>query len=370
MGRVSGGNMLKLLNRYISLKFLISILMVFCLFCLLILLIDFIELLRRSSKSGDIAMFDVLRLALLRLPSYAELTIPFAVLVGTIGAFLILGRNSELIIIRAAGVSVWRFILPPLFVAVAIGVFAVSVYNPLAAYAKAEGERFYGDLFGGSKSQLKAANDQIWFRQDGSDGPSVMNAKALANQGLRLINVTSLLYSKNNRFTERVDAKQADLQEGRWVFTDAWVSRIGQQPQFFKNYLLSTYLTPTQISDSMGSVETVSFWALPAYIEIANKAGLPATRYKIQYQLLLSKPFLLAIMVLIAATCSLRTFRLGRIQTMIIMGMCIGIGFFIFAETSRQFGLAGKVAPEIAAWVPLFAWGLVVLTVLLHQEDG
>jgi lipopolysaccharide export system permease protein len=351
-------------------KFLMAIMMVFGLFCLLILLIDFIELLRRSGKAGNIALGDVLYLSLLRVPSFAELTIPFAVLVGTIGGFLLFGRSSELIIIRAAGVSVWRFILPPVCVAFGVGVFAVFVYNPMAAYSKAESERVFAELFGGSKSVLRSANNQVWFRQDGSDGPSVMNAKAIANHGHSLIGVTSLSYSKNSVFIERVDAKRADLEEGRWVFRDAFVSRIGQQPQFYKSYLLSTYLTPTQISDSMGSVETVSFWALPNYIEIASKAGLPATRYKIQYELLLSKPFLLAIMVLIAATCSLRTFRLGRIQTMIIMGMCIGFGFFIFAETSRQFGLAGKVTPEIAAWVPLFAWSFVVLTVLLHQEDG
>lgn len=362
--------MIKILSRYMSFKFLMTIMLIFGLFCLLIMLIDFIELLRRSSKSGDIAIFDVLWVTLLRVPSFAELTLPFAVLVGSIGAFLIFGRSSELIIIRAAGVSVWRFVLPPIFVALGLGVFFVTVYNPLAALAKAESERAFAELVGGTKSVLRASNNQIWFRQDGSDGPSVMNAKAVANHGHRLVGVVSLQYSKNGKFEERVDAKLADLEEGRWVFKKAWVSQVGQQPKFYENYLLSTYLTPTQISDSMGSVETVSFWALPNFIEIANKAGLPATRYKIQYQLLLSKPFLLAIMVLIAATCSLRTFRLGRIQSMIILGMCIGFGFFIFAEVSRQFGLAERVAPEIAAWVPLFAWSFVVLTVLLHQEDG
>lgn len=362
--------MLKILNRYMFLKFLVAILMVFFLFCMLILLIDIIELLRRSSKAGDIPILRVFQVALLRVPSFAELTLPFAVLVGTIGAFLMLGRSSELIIIRASGVSVWRFILPALFVAVGLGIFAVFVYNPLAAYAKAESERVYAKIFGGSKSVLRSSNNQVWFRQDGTDGPSIMNAKALANQGHSLVGVTVFQYSKNAAFVERIDAKRADLELGHWLLKDVWVSRLGQKPKFYKNYLLSTYLTPTQISDSMGSVETVSFWALPKYIEIADKAGLPATRYKIQYELLLSKPFLLAIMVLIAATCSLRTFRLGRIQTMIILGMCIGIGFFIFAEISRQFGLSGKVAPELAAWVPLFAWSFVVLTVLLYQEDG
>ena len=106
--------MIKILNRYMSLKFLLAIIMVFTLFCLLILLIDFIELLRKSGKSSDIGIDDVLYIALLRVPSFAELTIPFAVLVGTIGAFLMFGRSSELIIIRAAGVSVWRFFTSPL----------------------------------------------------------------------------------------------------------------------------------------------------------------------------------------------------------------------------------------------------------------
>lgn len=344
--------------------------MVFLLFSLLIFLIDFIEILRKSSKGGEISFLSILTVTALRVPSFAELTLPFAVLVGTIGSFLLLGRSSELIIIRASGVSAWRFILPALLVALGIGVFFVTVYNPLAAYSKAQSELFYAELFGKSKSLMRSSNNKIWFRQDGSDGPSIMKAKAMANHGHSLIGVTTLQYSKKMSFVEQIDSERADLEEGRWVLKNGWVSRLGQQPKFYKNYLISTFLTPTQISDSMGSVQTVSFWALPNYIEIANKAGLPATRYKIQYQMLLSKPFLLAIMVLIAATCSLRTFRLGRIQSMIVLGMCIGIGFFIFAEISRQFGLTGKVAPEYAVWVPLFAWCFVVLTVLLHQEDG
>lgn len=362
--------MIKLINRYLSLRFIVAILLVFMLFSVLIMLIDFIELLRKASKAGNIPILDLFWISFLRVPSFAELTLPFAVLLGTIGAFLMLGRSSELIIIRAAGISVWKFIIPALAVAFFLGLFAALFYNPLAAYAKAESERAYAQLFGGSKSLLRTANNKIWFRQDSSDGPSVVHAKALANHGHRLVGVTALQYSKNAKFQERIDAKQADLEQGRWRLNDVWVSRLGQEPTFYKNYLLSTYLTPTQISESMGSVETVSFWALPSYIEIANKAGLPATRYKIQYQLLLTKPFLLAIMVLIAATCALRTFRLGRIQSMIIVGMCIGFGFFIFAEISRQMGLAGNVAPEYAVWVPLFAWSFVVLTVLLYQEDG
>ena len=79
---------------------------------------------------------------------------------------------------------------------------------------------------------------------------------------------------------------------------------------------------------------------------------------------------LLIAMVVLAATVSLRSFRSGGIQTMVIMGMVGGIGFFLLTEVSRQIGIAGLVSPTTAVWVPIGLALLVALTVLLHQEDG
>ena len=64
-----------------------------------------------------------------------------------------------------------------------------------------------------------------------------------------------------------------------------------------------------------------------------------------QYALLLSRPVLLIAMVILAATVSLRSFRSGGIQTMVLMGMVGGIGFFLLAEVSRQIGMAGLISP-------------------------
>jgi lipopolysaccharide export system permease protein len=75
-------------------------------------------------------------------------------------------------------------------------------------------------------------------------------------------------------------------------------------------------------------------------------------------------------MVLLAATVSLRSFRSGGIQTMVITGMIGGFGFFLLAEISRQVGVAGLVSPRVAIWVPVVTAALATLTVLLHQEDG
>ena len=77
-------------------------------------------------------------------------------------------------------------------------------------------------------------------------------------------------------FTERVDAKQATLEEGVWVLKDALVSGVGRQPESFESYLLSTYLTPERAQDAFGSVISVSFWELPDLIYRTRDELLPS----------------------------------------------------------------------------------------------
>ncbi len=115
---------------------------------------------------------------------------------------------------------------------------------------------------------------------------------------------------------------------------------------------------------------SVSFWEMPALIEVAEKAKLSSDRLRIQYEALMSRPLLCAAMVLLAATVSLRSFRGGGIQTMVIAGLVGGFGFFLLSEVSRQVGVAGLAPPWAAIWLPVVLVMIVSAAVLLHQEDG
>ncbi|MCZ7593607.1 MAG: LptF/LptG family permease [Hyphomicrobium sp.] len=110
-------------------------------------------------------------------------------------------------------------------------------------------------------------------------------------------------------------------------------------------YLVSTYLTPDRVSYALGTLFSVSFWEMPALIEVAEKAQLSSDRLRVQYEALMSRPLLCAAMVLLAATVSLRSFRGGGIQTMVIAGLVGGFGFFLLSEVSRQVGVAGLTPP-------------------------
>ena len=358
------------LDFYIARRFLVGILGTFILCSVLIFMIDFVELLRQSGKYGAAPAWKLAAMAVLRLPAYTEFLIGFAVLAGSIAALLLLARKSELAVMRAGGMSVWQFLRPGLVVAFALGVLTVVVYNPMAAAARVSGERLFAETFGRETNVLASQSGDTWLRQDGLDGQSIIGAAAATRRGLSLTGVVVYGFDAEGRFVERVDAASAELKTGYWQLSDAWVARRGREPEKYGTYLLSTYLAPERVQDALGSVLSVSFFELPGLIEVTEKAKLSAERLRIQYELLLARPLLCVAMVLLAATVSLRSFRSGGIQTMVITGMIGGFGFFLFAEVSRQIGMAGLAPAWVAVWMPVAVVSLVSVTVLLHQEDG
>ncbi len=105
------------------------------------------------------------------MPIFSEIALPFAVLIGTMGAFLGLSRSSELTIVRGPGYRSGSSCRPAVTVAFVFGVFAVAVYNPLASAAKAESERMQTELFDANKTFAATKGTGSWLRQEGLDGP-------------------------------------------------------------------------------------------------------------------------------------------------------------------------------------------------------
>ena len=358
------------LGRYVAARFLWMIVGSFSLCAGLIYMIDFVEMLRQAGKHGNVGMATISYITLLRLPAYTEILLTFAVLAGSIFVLISLNRKSELAVMRAGGMSAWQFLWPGIGVAFLLGVFAVTIYNPLSARARAEAERVHAEAFGKPSNFLRQQSDLAWLRQNGKDGQSVIWAASSSQSGLLLTSVQVLQFDQQKRFKERVYGKRAMLREGYWEIVEGWVRRPGKRAQKFEKYRVSTYLTPNRVLDAMGSVRSLSFWQLPGVIEVVEKAKLSSASYHVQYQLLLSRPFLLVTMVLLGATVSLKSFRSGGVQTMVTIGVLGGIGFFLMVEVSRQIGIAGLVAPWVAVWVPVAVGMALSVATLLLQEDG
>jgi lipopolysaccharide export system permease protein len=354
---------------YFGRRFAVNLFAVFCACLALIFLVDLVENLRRAG-SRDVGFETVVLLSLYRAPSVSELVLPIAVLFAAMATFLLLTKSLELVVARSAGVSAWQFVAPAILVALAVGIAASTRYNPLASELRARHEVLYAEAFGGGGSLLDASRDQAWLRQRGPDGPSVLHARGVSEGGLGLHDVTVWTFDDDNRFLERIDAARARLEEGHWRFSDAWVYTLGRDPERHSAYLVSTYLTPTQVRDNLAAADAVSFWNLPQQIASAERAGLPAIQYRLQYQSLLARPLLLGAMVLIAATVSLRMFRLGSVERFVLAGIVAGFVLYVVSKLTIDLGKAGAIAPFVAAWAPAIVAALVGMTILLHQEDG
>jgi lipopolysaccharide export system permease protein len=167
-----------------------------------------------------------------------------------------------------------------------------------------------------------------------------------------------------------MEAKSAALEQGYWRLDDVRVYASGTPPANQDTYRLATNLTLEQVRESFATPETVPFWQLPSYIELADRAGLVAAGYRLQYQLLLSRPFLLTSMVLLAASVSLRFFRFGGVQKMVLTGLTAGLLLFVLSKFTEDMGKSELMTPVMAAWIPVLVGGLTGFVALLYQEDG
>jgi len=286
-------------------------------------------------------------------------------LFGAMISFLNLSRKLELVVARAAGVSAWQFILPPLLVVVGFGIVMVMLYNPVSTAMKRKADQIEDRLFGAGA----ADSGGVWIRQKSVDGEAVVHADA-RDGGISLRHVQVFNFDSSGGFTERVDAEAATLRDGYWSLTNVNVVTPGFDTVTTSSYLLATNLTKAEVAQAFVAPETVSFWELPALAEQTYRAGLDATAYRLRYQELLSLPLMLVAMVLVAACFSLRFFRMGGVQKMVSGGVVAGFVLYVATKLVNDLGGAGVVSVPVAGWSPAIVGCMFGVYVLLHQEDG
>ena len=352
------------LGRYLSSRFLRMILAVFATIFSLVFVIDFVELLRRTGNIPGVTTTSIAFLSFLRTPSVSEQVLPFCVLFGSMAVFLNLTRKLELLVARAAGVSVWQFLAPPVAIALLLGIVSVTALNPLSAIMKQRADRIEIGLFGSS------GDTAIWVRQTGIDGESILRAQKGSDNNNSLTGVTAYLYDPNGRFEERVDASSATLADGVWRLHDASVSAAGEDAHKFDTFLIATTLKPGQVQEGSMAAEAVPFWDLPMLRDETESAGLDASGYRLQFQTLLARPLLLVAMTLIAAAFSLRFFRFGGVGKFVGGGVAAGFVLYVATKFVGDLGGSGVLSPPIAAWSPAVVASMLGALALLNQEDG
>lgn len=346
---------------------------IFGLSFLLILIVTYFEFFNRAFRGDAVAGLTLALVSLFRVPATTEEALPFAVLYGSIAAFVIANRRLEVVVARAAGVSAWQFLLPACIVGLVVGIFATTVYNPVAANLLARSNDLAQEVFVRSTQKQAPRLDgggPVWVRQSTPTSESIIGSVQSSADGLTLVGATAYVFNKDNSFRERIDARTATYAPGAWLMEDATVTAINTTPEKVASYELPTNLSEEEIKGTFLQLNAVSFWTLRELAASARRAGVPADRYELQYNVLLSRPILLLAMVLIAANVSLRFSRSRDLGRMIISGVAVGFMLYVLTKIAWDLGSGGIVPPPLAAWLPAIVATLFGVTVLLHLEDG
>ncbi|KQO66888.1 MULTISPECIES: LPS export ABC transporter permease LptG [unclassified Methylobacterium] len=356
------------LGRYFAMRFVRTILGVFLTVFTLVYTLDFVELLRRAGDAEGASTGLMAQLSLYRTPAVAEGVLPFAILFGSMAALLQLSRKLELVVARAAGISAWQFLQPGVFVALAIGAFTVGVYNPISALMKQRSTEIEAKIF--ARSTKANSGKDLWIRQRSLDGQAIIRADTAVEGTTTLAGVSVFAFDEAGIFTAQIEAAKASLHDGYWELSQARVMAKGQPAETFDTYLIASTLVPSQVRQRFTPPESVPFWQLPETISRSERAGLDATRYRLQYDVLLARPVLFLAMVLVAASVSLRFFRFGGVGKLVLSGVAAGFVLYVARQVLEGLGASGIVTPAVAAWFPAVVGSLLGTLTLLYQEDG
>ncbi len=357
------------LTRYFGMRFFNVVAGTFLSLFVLILMIDYLELMRRHSTSSSVSALALAQISLYRVPHITERIIPFTVLIGTMACYLDLSRRLELVVARSAGVSAWQFVKPAMVIALLLGIATTTILNPVAAVLRERSERLEAELSGDRRNPL-LTHSGLWLRQRNQDGQSIINAAGSRQQGAELSGVSIFSLDNADGYLGRIEAKRATLHDGYWMLEEARIYAGDAPPTDHASYQLKTPLTRAQVQESFATPETVPFWQLSSLIRLAEGAGLPAIGYRLQYYQLLVLPLYLVTMVLLAAAVSLRLFRFGGVQKMVLGGVTAGFLLYVLSKIAGDLSKASLLAPALAALLPPLSGGVIGVVTLLYQEDG
>ena len=360
------------IERYVLASSLVGVAAALGVISFVIVLIDFVELSRTVGvRARDSSVLDVFGLAALQSPAVILLLLPFAFLFGVLFAYMNLNRRSELIAMRAAGISAWRFILPAAMAAAVIGLFTVIFLNPIASRMDGEFQRRQARMMEG---YLPTAPKAIWLREGDGRNQIIIRAGHQEGPGVRLLDVTMLVYRREGdgslRFTRRIDADEARLQNGRFTLIGVRAATPGSLAVRFNRVTVPTSLDMTAALERFAAPRAVPFWALPATIAMTERSGFSATVYRLEFHQLLATPLMFAGMSVLAAAFSLGMLRLGGLTGLAAAGVSLGFLFFFLNQLCTSLGRAGVIPPSVAAWTPPALALLAGFTLLCYTEDG
>ena len=355
------------LTLYLARLFIVR---VFGVLFMLVLVLQMLDLLSESGKileSPGNGQAQLWTYVTLRAPQLIARFLPYSVLLATLITFVTLNQNSEVIAMKAAGLSAHQVLAPlfitALFVAGLSFAFNERVVTRATATLKAWQSADYGPL---PKDSGVRAN--VYVR----DGPNVLMAATVTGRGRAMVLHGVAWYRRGAQgmVVEQIRGPRATFVGPGWRL---------ESPERFDvkstkterpgSLVIAQDVEPGQIAISSVDADAQSLFELSRSIDELRESGRRTTELEGKWWHKLSGPLSALLMPLLGAIAAFGLARSGQVVIRAIIGMALGFTYFVVDNAALAMGNFGGYPPLIAAWAPFLLFALVGETVLIRTEE-
>jgi lipopolysaccharide export system permease protein len=344
---------MKTLDRYLGVTIINTTLMVLV---MLVGLTLFINLIKEISAigTGAYGLIGALEYVLLDLPQTTYSFFPMATLIGVLLGLSLLAHHSELIILRASGVSIARITWSVMKAAILLLIIATILGEWLAPIAEHTAENRKEILTSGGQALVTGRG--LWIR----DGQNIINIQTVIGTR-RIDGVNRYVFDSNRNLIRASHADSGIYQHGQWVMKNIASSyitptAIHSQQQAAENWQLS--LDPKLLRISVADPDEMSLFQLDDYIHYLTENNLNSSVYALNFWQRVLQPLATLIMVWLAIPFVFGSLRSMTMGLRIVLGILVGFSFFILNEFFGPFSVVYQWPPLLAASLPLILFAI------------
>ena len=338
---------------------------------LLVLVLQTLDLLGQSGDilaypgNGDAQLWHYVGL---RVPQIVARFLPFSVLLGTLVMLATLNQNSEIISMKAAGLSAHQILAPLVVSALGVAIISYAFNDRIVARSTAALSAWQAVDYGPIPRD-SGGKSNPWVR----DGNNLVNAAIVAGRGTQVqLRKVEIFNRINNSLTTIIQAPRGhyDAADKSWVLEEArqfdvargTVTNVGTV-RFGRD------IRPDQFTLAKVDPDALTFSQLQAAISDLHDAGRPTAELEANLWHKLSGPLSALLMPILGSVAAFGLARSGQLFVRAVMGMALGFAYFVADNFSLAMGSLGAYPPFLAAWAPFLLFLLVGETVLFRTEE-
>jgi len=303
---------------------------------------------------------------LLRYPQLVATFLPFSVLLGTLTTFFTLNQNSEVISMKAAGLSAHQILAPTILASLLIAAFSFAFNERVVTRATAGLNRWEAALYGPVPAD-RNGQDDVWVKA----GNDLFHADIVTGRGanVRLTGVTIYLRGPG-ALGGILRAPSAEPAQGGWLLHHASRFNVvsGVEAQLGDVHAADG-VRPDQFTLADVNADRLPIDVLGTSIQDLRAAGRPTDALEAGWWHKISRPLSALLMPLLGSVAAFGLARSGRLFIRVVIGTALGFAYFVADNASLAMGNIGVYPPLLAAWGPFLLFLLIGETVLVRTEE-